>query len=120
MGGVDELLLPSRCSRSKEAYRMRALPELGRRTWMIDYAYRIREDFVVGQQTSNQNIAGSLALSADFSGCPYCHARSFVKCNCGRFGCWSGQSTEYQCPWCGYSGPVGPSGINSFSGGRGQ
>jgi hypothetical protein len=45
-------------------------------------------------------MSGSFTLSDGFPGCPHCSAYGFFRCDCGKLGCWNGESRTVTCPWC--------------------
>jgi hypothetical protein len=66
-------------------------------------------------------LRGVFTVSSRYRGCSTCSASSFVKCGnvtdgaqCGALGCWNYPERTWTCRRCGWSGQVGPTGIESM------
>lgn len=78
--------------------------------WKRTWAFEINEDLAGHEGYDKENINGTFDTTEEYPGCPYCHALTFARCNCGKIFCFSHKSKKsYQtikltCPWCNQTG----------------
>jgi hypothetical protein len=53
-----------------------------------------------------ERLQGNFDVASEFTGCPECGNRSFVRCDCGELCCWPGGAGHYTCVVCGKAGNV--------------
>jgi len=96
----------ARCSSQKKSFGIR-FEEMERGQWAADWAFAIKEQMAQKEGYDRQEVAGSFARSADYPGCPHCHAHAITQCQCGKLACYDGESKILTCPWCGKKGKIG-------------
>jgi len=103
------VIVLARCSRREASFGMRFEETLPGQ-WVVDWAFPVRESAAQREGYDRATIQGVFRMSAAYPGCPHCEWREFVRCGCGRVGCYDGESLIYSCPWCLQSGTVGTGG----------
>jgi hypothetical protein len=53
-----------------------------------------------------ERLGGNFDVAREFTGCPECGNRSFVRCDCGELSCWPGGTGHFDCDACGKGGEV--------------
>lgn len=69
------------------------------------WAFKIDKEKAHREGYDSHKVHGSVALDAEYPGCPYCKSKQFVFCSCGAVICWHGQHT-ITCPACKQTGEV--------------
>ena len=100
---MEARVILSRCLNDKKLFGVRV--EKRKNDWVRTWAFKISEQIAKNEKYGSEKINGSFNEADDFAGCPYCGARSFVLCTCGKMSCWNGQN-QITCPWCGKSSSV--------------
>lgn len=103
------VIVLARCSRREASFGMR-LEETLPDQWVVDWAFPVREGEARREGYDRAVVQGVFLLGKTYPGCPHCEWRDFVRCGCGRVGCYDGQNLAYTCPWCLRTGRVGTGG----------
>jgi hypothetical protein len=72
--------------------------------WVRTWAFKIDEDKAKREGFDKTPATGTLNLTPEYPGCPYCGTNNLAQCSCGKLFCWSGESNLITCPWCGRKG----------------
>ena len=58
-------------------------------------------------ELSQTKIVGTIYPDGEYSGCPYCKAKSFIVCgSCGKLNCNNTEEKVFTCGWCGAKGEL--------------
>lgn len=105
----------ARCTKTKQPFALRferdaQAPE----TWIVVDTLQVQEGTAQRGGYGSAELTGAFMAGPQYHGCPYCGARSTLRCQCGKLACWNGTRKSNVCPWCGAKGQVsGP--IDSIS-----
>lgn len=113
------VIVLARCSRREASFGIRyeeTLPD----HWVADWAFPMRETAARREGYDRAVIQGTFKCSPAYPGCPYCEWPEYVRCACGRVGCYDGENLIYTCPWCATTGQVrtGGGGISRLEAGE--
>ncbi len=97
------VVILARCGQSREPFGVR-FEEKSRGQWVGDWAFALEEGAARREGYDRGVVTGTFSFAEDYPGCPTCHARSCVKCSCGKVSCWDGVQRTVTCPWCGQTG----------------
>ncbi|MDR2485468.1 MAG: hypothetical protein LBD55_08740 [Treponema sp.] len=79
--------------------------EKRRHDWYRTWAFKIDEKRAKREGFDKELIKGSMEIDEEYPGCPYCGARGFFQCECGKFNCFKGNEQgnkwDVTCNWCG-------------------
>lgn len=110
------VVVHARCSRTRKGFGIR-YEEVSPLRWVATWAFPITETRAKREGYDQEVIEGSFENGKDYLGCPSCWSPGFVKCSCGKIGCWNGESMTYTCPSCNTTGQLGGSVDSLTSGG---
>ena len=94
----------AKCQKSKQLFGIR-MEQKGYGTWELTWAFALDARYARKEGYDKESVNGSFSCGPEYPGCPYCGSRQWVKCTCGKLGCWHGEGM-FTCPWCGRSGEV--------------
>ena len=94
------VIVTARCSQTKGCCGIR-FERRTRDQWMATWSFAIKEPVAQREGYETAHMVGRFGLEDSFPGCPHCAARTFFRCDCGKLGCWNGESRSVTCPWCG-------------------
>ena len=102
----------SKCAQTKKVYGIRF--ERTRCDWKYTWTFPIQEKAALHEEYDKTTITGALIQGEEYPGCPYCGAKGFFYCSCGKLNCWNGDSSIATCRWCGATGKL-TRGIDSIN-----
>ena len=93
-----------KCKEGKRAYGVR-FEKIGD-GWKYTWAFPVKEAAAKREGYEKTKIIGNIIPDANYPGCPFCKAKSFVVCSCGKLNCnyVNGPSSNFKCEWCGAVG----------------
>ena len=93
-----------KCKEGKRAYGVR-FEKFGN-GWKYTWAFPVREESAKREGYDETKILGDISPDAAYPGCPFCRAKSFVICSCGKLNCnnVNTPNARFTCEWCGASG----------------
>lgn len=93
-----------KCKEGKKAYGVR-FEKFGN-GWKYTWAFPVREESAKREGYDETKILGDISPDAAYPGCPFCRAKSFVICSCGKLNCnnVNTPNARFTCEWCGASG----------------
>ena len=95
-----------RCKEGHRIYGVRFEKEATK--WKYTWAFPIKkESSATREGYGKYTIKGSLVLGDEYPGCPYCGAKAFIVCECGKLNCNNGETGLFTCEWCGLTGTIG-------------
>ena len=94
----------ARCHASKRLFGIR-MEQKQKGSWEFTWAFAMDERSAVREGYDRETVSGSFTNSLEYPGCPYCGFMTWVRCSCGKLGCWHGEGL-FSCPWCGRTGEV--------------
>jgi hypothetical protein len=94
------VILHCRCTVSKLGVGIR-LEETAHGHWEADWTFAVSDQTASREHYGHRQIKGTFTLTSEFPGCPRCGASGFFQCPCGKVSCWSGESRNVTCAWCG-------------------
>lgn len=101
---IEARVIMCKCNKSRQVFGVRV--EKKNNDWFRTWAFPISEKVAKNEGYIDEKIQGSFMATSEYRGCPYCKTYDFALCgNCGKMGCWSGESI-YTCQWCGNSSNV--------------
>ncbi len=101
---IEAQVALAKCREGKKIYGVRM--EKTSQGWKYDWAFALSEGRANAEKYSGTKIKGSIYPDPEYPGCPYCGARSFVICGCGRLNCNNYGENEFVCGWCGAKGEL--------------
>lgn len=95
-----------KCSETNQTYGVRF--EKSDDGWKYTWAFKIKESSARRENYDRTVLQGDLTLGEDYPGCPYCGAKYFIVCTCGKLSCNSinRKSNSVTCEWCGETGTI--------------
>jgi len=103
---IEAVVVLCKCPRRHEMYGIRTEKrEDG--AWNMTWAFPIKESVGKSEGFDKTSISGSVIMSDEYPGCPYCKQRSLTVCSCGRLNCTVIQNNMFTCDWCGMRGEIG-------------
>ena len=111
---IEAHVVLAKCSRTRKVYGVRMEKTAG--GWTYDWAFSLNEGRAKSENYSSSKIIGNIYPDPEYPGCPYCGAKSFVVCSCGKLNCYNSEMKVFTCEWCGSQGELVDytgSGINS-------
>lgn len=91
-----------KCKEGRRSYGVRF--ERMEKGWKYTWAFPVKEAAAKREGYDETQIVGNIGPDDDYPGCPFCGARYFVICDCGKLNCNNGSSSNFVCDWCGESG----------------
>jgi hypothetical protein len=91
-----------KCPSSKGVFGIRI--EKSGADWLRTWAFKINESKAKREGFDSTKITSSMLPTPEYPGCPYCGTINIALCACGKLFCWSGESGQLTCPWCGQRG----------------
>jgi hypothetical protein len=93
----------ARCTAHKKLFGIRI--EERDSDWVRTWAFPIDETRAVHEGFDKTEISGSLEITPEYPGCPYCSNSFLLVCTCGKLLCCERDSGsegyEVCCDWCG-------------------
>lgn len=90
-----------KCTQSKKLFGMRVQQQGS--DWIRTWAFPIQENVASKEGFGNVKIQGSLNVTDEYPGCPYCETKGFFSCGvCNKLNCYHGEELT-KCEWCGNS-----------------
>ena len=74
--------------------------------WNYDWAFKVSEQAAAREHYDKTRLQGEIVPGDDYPGCPDCHTKYFVICDCGHLNCHYLQGDKFKCEWCGIEGVV--------------
>lgn len=99
------VIVMSCCAHNRESFGIR-IEEQKQGKWMADWAFPVQAGVAKREGYDHNEISGTIEIASKYPGCPYCEARSFIRCNCDKVSCWNTHSAQITCPWCDQTGQV--------------
>lgn len=95
-----------KCKEGRRAYGVR-FEKVGE-GWKYTWAFPVKEASAKREGYDETKIIGNIGPDANYPGCPYCGAKSFVICVCGKLNCnnVNAPNANFTCDWCGTSGKL--------------
>ena len=91
-------------ARKAEKYMVYGLKKL-QKTGNIHGHFQLKSHRQKREGYDNTKIIGNIYPDTKYPGCPYCKARTFVICSCGKLNCNNSKNKEeFKCQWCGKTG----------------
>lgn len=101
---IDAKVALAKCRESKKIYGVRMeKTQLG---WKYNWAFELNEGRAKNEGYGATKIVGAIYPDEEYPGCPYCKARTFVVCSCGKLNCNNSEGKVFKCNWCGASGEL--------------
>lgn len=91
-----------KCPKTHQMYGVRFERKNG--TWYYDWAFKIRPESASREKYGETVIKGAIDMDEEYPGCPYCEAKGFIICSCGKLNCNNIDGTILTCEWCGEQG----------------
>jgi hypothetical protein len=71
--------------------------------------FKIDEDKARREGFDKEPVSGTLNLTSEYPGCPYCGTANIAQCGCGKLFCFPRENRAAEvitamCPWCGQTG----------------
>lgn len=73
------------------------------KSWSMTWAFPTDEGRSGREGYSSTAMQGNFTPAAGYNGCPYCGAKYFLLCGCGKISCYNNEETV-SCNWCGTQG----------------
>lgn len=101
---VEARIALCKCKEGRKAYGVR-FEKFGN-GWKYTWAFPVREESAKREGYDETKILGDIGPDAAYPGCPFCRAKSFVICSCGKLNCnnVNTPNARFTCEWCGASG----------------
>lgn len=104
---IEAAVALCKCGKIHKVYGVR-FEKVGKKHWKYTWAFPIKELTAKHEGYDKTPIIGVIEPEDDYPGCPYCEARSFIICSCGKLNCnTSGRGSLFTCEWCGTIGGLG-------------
>lgn len=103
MKKIAEVML-CKCQKNGKLFGIR-VEKTGPNSWQQTWAFAIKEKTVQNETYSSSQVSGNIDFSEDYPGCPYCGAKGWVICDCGKLTDNEG-ANWFKCGWCGLEGPL--------------
>ena len=101
---IEARIALCKCKEGRRVYGVR-FQKVGN-GWEYTWAFPIKEEAAKREGYEETVITGAIEPEKDYPGCPYCGAKYFVICSCGKLNCNCGTSGQFTCGWCGMSGTL--------------
>ncbi len=105
-----------KCKETHKTYGVR-FEKIEPRHWKYTWAFPIKEAAAKREGYNDTIIEGFIEPDEEYPGCPYCGAKYFVICSCGKLNCNTGNGTRFTCEWCGETGELTGYGGGGFRAG---
>ena len=96
----------ARCAEYQKLFGIRI--EKQGEDWLRTWAFPIDEVRAKHEGFDKTEISGSLEVTPDYPGCPYCNGVFLLQCTCGKMICCKNKTTgeseesySVLCEWCG-------------------
>lgn len=114
MGNVDSAFVVARCSRTGQFFAI-CFNEISSGAWRAVRSFTLEDKASQKESSDSMAISGSIDVGSSYPGCPYCKAKSFFRCSCGKINCWEGINQYGYCQWCKGTIQFGYGGIGSLN-----
>ncbi len=101
---IEAQVALAKCREGKKMYGVRM--EKTDEGWKYTWAFTVSEERAKAENYSVTKIKGRIYPDEEYPGCPYCGAKNFVVCSCGRLNCYNMEDNKFQCEWCGSKGEL--------------
>lgn len=103
--GPEARIALCKCKEAKKIYGVRMEKAAG--GWISTWAFPISADSAKREGYEETILTGSLGMSPDYNGCPYCGTKYFVVCgSCNKLNCNINTGNTFTCEWCGSTGTL--------------
>lgn len=97
---VEANVLLCKCNKTSRMYGVR-VQKMKDGDWWRTWAFKIKPANARSEGYDATPIQGSLNVTAEYPGCPYCGTLGFVQCGvCKKITCHNGEES-LTCQWCG-------------------
>lgn len=95
-----------KCKEGKRAYGVRF--ERAGQGWKYTWAFPLKEAAAKREGYDKTQLVGNISPGADYPGCPFCKAKYFIICSCGKLNCNNANDPTaiFKCEWCGATGKL--------------
>jgi|GEM_PF-912854 hypothetical protein len=94
-----------KCGHNKQIFGIRFQRD-AQNLWLATWAFAIKELIAQREGYAATKLDGRFIFDERFPGCPYCKAKSFFCCECGKLACCDVKLAVVDCPWCGIHGRI--------------
>lgn len=94
-----------KCKETHKTYGVR-FEKIAPRHWKYTWAFPMKESTAKHEGYDGTIIDGAIEPDEKYPGCPYCGAKYFVICSCGKLNCKIGTGLLFTCEWCGQTGQL--------------
>ena len=105
-----------KCGETHKIYGVR-FEKIADRHWKYTWAFPMKEASAQREGYDATMITGAIEPDEEYPGCPYCGAKYFVICSCGKLNCNIVSGNVFTCNWCGMSGMITNYDGGGFQGG---
>lgn len=95
----------ARCSHNHQPFGI-TMEKKADGAWHCLWAFKLSENAASAEGYSNEMVSGRIVTDSDYPGCPYCEAKRWFSCECGKITCLQDASTSATCAWCETSGEL--------------
>ena len=95
-----------KCKETHKTYGVR-FEKTSEGNWVYTWAFPMKESAAKREGYDGTVIEGNIKPREDYPGCPYCGAKYFVICSCGKLNCNIGTPGLFTCEWCDMIGELG-------------
>lgn len=95
-----------KCKEGKRAYGVRF--ERAGQGWKYTWAFPLKEAAAKREGYDKTQLVGNISPDVDYPGCPFCKAKYFIICSCGKLNCNNANDPTaiFKCEWCGATGKL--------------
>lgn len=94
-----------KCNKKNDTFGIRFQSE-NNTQWHYTWAFPIKQERAKHEGYDNTIIKGVFIEDPEYPGCPYCKAKGFYLCSCGKLNCWDGEKRHVICSWCNNNGEL--------------
>lgn len=73
--------------------------------WAFTWAFPMTEESAKSEGYDETVIDEAIDTDENYPGCPYCKAKRFIQCDCGKISCFN-DDKKFTCKFCGLQGEV--------------
>ena len=100
----EATVMMARCSRTKQPFGITMEKRNG--VWHQVWAFKMSEKPAGVENYGETVVQGQIVPDPEYPGCPYCGAKAWFSCSCGKLTCLSAAQTTATCSWCGFTGTL--------------
>ena len=101
---IEARIALCKCKEGRRTYGVRF--QKTKSGWKYTWAFPVKEESAKREGYDKTQIIGNIEPDDDYPGCPYCGARYFIVCGCGKLSCNNIGNLMFTCDWCGTSGLI--------------